>query len=503
MPGKILGLDIKDDSVAAIQVASTLKGYQITACTRVSIEGGASLENALKEIFDQTDLRSDVCHSSIPAEHVSYRNLRLPFKDPKKIRQTLPFEIETMVPFHIEDLLVDFSVIDRSDQTDLLAASVEKSVISAHVEKLKPHGIDPDVLDIRCVPAVLWLLKQEGTPDNGLFLQMDGNKNTMVLFLKNRIVLIRTFSFNGDPDTHAGPDETSGSADDTQSSGQADSYHKQFFTLIRNTIHGYGEQNNRDIHPDKIFFTGTEAMSPDTEDLLSRFFDVPAEQVNLSRNEKVSMDATIAQAWDPALMDNALALALRDTRQDQGFNFRKDEFEKKKHYFGSKKEIRRAAIFFIVLLCFLAANTGSDYYFLKKRYETLSQDIQEVFKETFPDKKRIPPGQELSMMKGEITQLKKSSASRPSMGGKNSVLDLLKDISQRIPESLAVRIVRMVVDSETVRISGSTDTFNTVDKIKNDLESSTFYTAATISSAKLDRTGEKVEFEIKLERAGG
>jgi hypothetical protein len=61
----------------------------------------------------------------------------------------------------------------------------------------------------------------------------------------------------------------------------------------------------------------------------------------------------------------------------------------------------------------------------------------------------------------------------------------------------------MVIDSETVRISGSTDTFNTVDKIKNDLESSALYTAATISSAKLDRTGEKVEFEIKLERAGG
>ena len=117
MPGKILGLDIKDDFVAAIQVASTLKGYQITASTRVSIEGENGLENALKEIFDQADLKSDVCHSSIPAERISYRNLRLPFKDPKKIRQPLPFEIETMVPFHIEDLLVDFSVIDRSDQT--------------------------------------------------------------------------------------------------------------------------------------------------------------------------------------------------------------------------------------------------------------------------------------------------------------------------------------------------------------------------------------------------
>jgi len=281
----------------------------------------------------------------------------------------------------------------------------------------------------------------------------------MVLFLKRRIVLIRTFSFNSDPDIDVTPDETSGNTNDIQFPGQADSYHKSFFTLVRNTIHGYGEQNNITIHPEKIFFTGTETMSPDTKSLLSSFFDVPAEQVDLSRNEKVSMDATIAQAWNPVLMGNALALALRDTKHEQGFNFRKDEFEKKKHYFGSKKEIRRATIFFIILLCFLGANTGSDYYFLKKRYETLRQDIHEVFKDTFPDKKRIPPGQELSILESEITQIKKSSVSRPAMDGGNSVLDLLKDISQRIPASLAVRIVRTVVDSETVRISGSTDTF--------------------------------------------
>jgi YbbR domain-containing protein len=60
----------------------------------------------------------------------------------------------------------------------------------------------------------------------------------------------------------------------------------------------------------------------------------------------------------------------------------------------------------------------------------------------------------------------------------------------------------MVIDLEAVRISGSTDTFNTVDKIKNSLESSECFNSATISSAKLDRTGNKVEFEIKLERAG-
>ena len=67
--------------------------------------------------------------------------------------------------------------------------------------------------------------------------------------------------------------------------------------------------------------------------------------------------------------------------------------------------------------------------------------------------------------------------------------------------SLDVGLTNAIFDMETVRLSGRTDTFNTVDKIKNDLESSDYFKTAIISSAKLDRTGSKVEFEIKLERA--
>ena len=38
MPGKILGLDINEDSVTAVQVLSGLKGYQVTACAQAIIE---------------------------------------------------------------------------------------------------------------------------------------------------------------------------------------------------------------------------------------------------------------------------------------------------------------------------------------------------------------------------------------------------------------------------------------------------------------------------------
>jgi len=162
MPGKILGLEISKESVTAVQVISGLKGYQVTACGRVNIEDDGGLDEALKILSQQVALKSDTYITSIPSEDISYRNLQMPFKESKKIRQTLPFEIETVVPLPVEDLVVDFNITDQSDQSEVLAVSVKKGAISGYLEKLKAYGIDPDILDIRSVPLVSRQVTSDG-----------------------------------------------------------------------------------------------------------------------------------------------------------------------------------------------------------------------------------------------------------------------------------------------------------------------------------------------------
>ncbi|MBW1912772.1 MAG: PilN domain-containing protein [Deltaproteobacteria bacterium] len=104
-------------------------------------------------------------------------------------------------------------------------------------------------------------------------------------------------------------------------------------------------------------------------------------------------------------------------------------------------------------------------------------------------------------MKSKIKASEQSAILLPGIKSEQSVLDLLKDISQRVPKSLDVLITSMVVDRESVRISGKTDTFNTVDSLKNGLKPSEYFSTVTISSANLDRTGKQVQFEMKLQRA--
>jgi Tfp pilus assembly PilM family ATPase/Tfp pilus assembly protein PilN len=491
MPRKTLGLDINEDSITAVQVISGLKGYQITACAHVMIKENGDLDDGLRRIFEGVALKSDTCITSIPAGDVSYRNLQMPFKDPRKIRKTLPYEIDSMLPFPIEELIVDFAIIDRSDQTDILAVSIKKAVVSEYLTKLEAIGLNPEILDIRCLPLVSWLLRCEGVPDHGIILDICQKRSTMVLYLRRRIALIRTFARNGG--LVAIPPA------DPATTKEIGPYLESLCKMVRDTIYAFGRQNHQVFYPEKVFFTGTGALRPDTGPLLSQFLDLPSEQINLVEDKRIRMNGDVAQAWNAPLMDNALSLALRESKRTQGFNFRRDEFEVKGKYLGIKKELRKGVISIMVVLAFLAADMGIGYYLMKKKYRNLDQEIRKVFMQTFPDVKRIVDP--LAQMKIRINQIKGPAATYPGIDGGRNVLDLLKDISKRIPRSLDVRITRMIIDPDMVRMSGRTTTFNAVDNIKNGLESSALFDQVTISSANLDRKGKKVQFEIKLKRS--
>ncbi len=490
MPRKALGLDINRDSITAVQVTSGLKGYQVTACAHVAFEENGGLEDGLKQILERGDLKGDSCVLSIPAGDVSYRNLSMPFKDPRKIRKTLPYEIDSLLPFPIEDLVVDFAIIDRSDQTDIRAGAIKKEIVSKYLAKLQPLGIDPEILDVRGLSLVAWLLRSGAVPDHGILLDICNKTSTMVLFIKKRIALIRTFAGNA---AHKALTDA-----DDQETKEIESYLESLCKMVRNTIHLFERQYPAVVYPEKIFFTGSETLDQNTGPLLSQFLDIPSEQINLVKDSRIRMNGELAQTWNAPLMDNALSLALRESKRSQGFNFRRGEFEVKGKYLGLRKELRRATIFIIIILAVLATHLSVDYYFMKKKYKALDQEIRKVFIQTFPDVKRIVDP--LAQMKIQASKVKGSAARYPGIDGRRNVLALLKDIAGRIPKSLDVRITRMIIDPGMVRMSGRTNTFNAVENIKNSLEASPLLDQVTISSANLDRKGKKVQFEIKIKR---
>jgi len=345
MQGKITGIDITKNQITAVQVKTGLKGYQVLACARVSVEDGG-IDEALESLSGSIVLKSDTYLATIPGDRVSFRNLSMPFKDVKKIRQALPFEMESLLPFQVEDLLIDFIMTDSPSRGEVLAASCNRGFISEYLGTLQQNGFDPDVLEIKCSSLASWLLRQPGTPDHILLLEIGEKDNTMVLCLNRRIALIRVFSANNASIVQSIPKDNETSALEGPPPEEVDACFNLLCATIRNTVHAFASERNTLPDPDKLFFTGIGALYPKAEEVLSQSLDMPAERIDMSNDNRIRMGADIVKDWSPALMNGALSLALRNTRKEEGFNFRREEFERKKRYLGLRKRRQRLQFFF-------------------------------------------------------------------------------------------------------------------------------------------------------------
>ncbi len=103
-------------------------------------------------------------------------------------------------------------------------------------------------------------------------------------------------------------------------------------------------------------------------------------------------------------------------------------------------------------------------------------------------------------MKVKIREAKESTLLPSETFVRTAAADVLRDIALRMPKTANVDVSSLIIDEERVRLKGHTDTFNTVDAVKNGLQESTYFEDVAIASAQLDRTGDRVRFELVMGR---
>ncbi len=482
MRPNVTGIDINDDFLTAVQVIKGFGGWELTACARIQLEEDDGLTSALKSLSESMNLKGGECIVSISGAGTFYRNLVVPFKDKKKQREVLPFELEPCVPFPIDDLVVDFFSTNRSNKPELLAVFAEKRVIGALLDTFQEQGIDPEFLCVRCVPMVLWLLSRAGAPNSGILLDLGEKRATMVLWENQQIVLIRSFVHG--LDLMRSPEPASGC--------------QALLDTVRHTIHAFGVGRNGVVSPEKAFLTGAGATLTAVSQFVTGILGVPTERLDLCEDTRVQLGEHAAPGWNPSLMDGALSLALANSVKGLGLNLRRNEFEIKKRSLYRSKWFRKAGAWALVIVALWTVDMGAEAYLLKQRLAVLDGRILAVFKKTFPHVSRIVDPVKQAQI--EVNELKRTSAPGQVAGMRGKALDLLLEISERLPDSMDLRVSRLVLDPLSVRIKGDTDTYNTVDRVKQGLEKSSLFKTTTISSANLDRGKNRVLFEINLGR---
>jgi len=500
MPRTIIGLDITEDIVTAVQVKSLMQGYQIIGCSAVPITEAGGISAALRAVCEAIDFRGSACNSVIEDGHVSFRNLSMPFADLRKIRQTIGFELETVMASTIEKHIIDFIDVGRSGlQTDLIAASVKREYIGAHLAILAELGIEPEILGIRNVSLANQIILQQNNPANGILLYLGSQSCSIVLFLDRKIVLIRQLAFSCKELAVAASLAAKREKADQLNSQDFESDLISLCRTINLTLRGFQVESGMDLRPERVFLAGPGGLVPEIASIMANELGISVSLLNLRETaQNIQLSQDLENIYNPQLMDNGLALAIRESRKGKGFNFRREEFQVTTQFVKLKKELVHASIYCSIILILFCVNQGVGYHDLKKRTANLDSQIKGIFTQTFPETTTIVDP--MHQMKTKISELKEASGATPGISLQRTVLATLNDISDRIPGELKLQVDRMVVDQDGVQIRGTTDTFNTVDAIKKGLESSEMYGDVIIASANLEKSGKGVRFEIKMEQ---
>jgi type II secretion system protein L len=503
----ILGLDIGKSCLKAVLLEAGLRGgMRIAAWEKVEIAGTGGIREALRRIQEIPILAVPTCHTSLAAKGFSFRNVKLPFKDRKKICQTLPFELESQIPHPVEDVLIDFTVLGQAQGSDLFTAVIPKIDVELRISMLSDYGFDAETIDIDTVPVAARLMTATPVDSLNLLLDVGASETTGVFFKEGKILQVRSFPFGGDHITNALSEalgisfveaEARKRRGDTAAAEEeiAEACQK-FFASLKNTTSSLRMSGLVDEDPAAVFLTGGGSLYRKIAEDLSRILAAPAERVNVTQLAGIKPVGGDDAGWDSMVMNGALALALRPVAKGPGFNFRQGGFRRKRVAFKLDLGINLKWAGAVTALIFLLA--GADltlsYYADKARLDQLRTETTVLLQQNFPEVTRVvDPAQQF---RSKIAEAKRLAASTRGVTSGDSVLAVMKDLSERVPKSTDFIITALVFDGDKVDIRGEASSSEAAEAIKKELETTGRYASVAVSSSSAGQ-GSRVEFELK------
>ncbi len=450
---------------------------------------------------------------SFPGLMASTRRLNLPFTDPKKIRSTVPFEVEAQVPYEIEDLVLDYQVIDRKPGgTEILVGLAQREALAGFLQMLARAGVDPRILELDATALANIAPFLEG-PVRFTFLIDIGHSKTCLCGLRDRrLHSVRTIPIGGRALTEALTGDLGASRAEAERRKHeeglalrgpgARSFSQTLDRFVREIDRTLMAPENAGAdRPDRIVLFGGGARMPGLVEHLQETLGIPTEPLTLKPDERFT--------WRPdpkalAVLPQALGLAVRGVAggSTSRLNLRREEFAYRRDFDVFARKFMPTVVVAAVLILLLVANVVANTIKNRSIAAELDRRIEGVFRETRPDVKRIV--EPLPQMRQSLDEMRRRSKALGLYGGNVTALDILREISTRVPSNLDVTLDLLSIDEERIRLHGSTRSFELVERLETELEKVPFFSQVNVGDVQAERDGGKsFNVTIVMGRPGG
>lgn len=510
---RIIGLDIGSYSIKAVEIVNSFQSYEIVGFYENVIPFGgdlaADLPGHIDRIFKENRLEADRIVTAMPGQYISSRILTFNFSDPRKIASAVLPEVEDVVPYNIDDMIIDHQILGHQDgKTLVLVVLTRKTYLASFLDNLIKVGIDPKLVDIDSL-AFYNLAPAMNLEAGKVYGLVDiGHEKTSVCLVQDGVLrMFRAINLGGRYVTDflaADLDVTYDQAQQTKHrigrvcleheatwEKGTDNYiaermslgFRSLFKDLGRTLYAFKTWEREPV--EKIFISGGSSQIVDFDKLLAEHLDIPVEINNLNDTSLKMKDNLVQQA---PVMAQGIAVGLRAVvgiKRHSSVNLRKDEFAYVQDYESVLRSISSVASLFTAALIMLMISYGVFFFIYSKQIDNVRKAFKSQVVDVLPDMKKKFLGDRVSfakIKKDSQTELKSRAADRKaavdgfvSVNSSSPALVALRDVSAGLPDSVKVNVTEY---KYTARPDGTgslflrveADSYQTITSFKDAME---------------------------------
>jgi Tfp pilus assembly PilM family ATPase len=484
MVKRCIGIDIGFSYLRAVQIMRTEDQLCIekvfSAQTRRS-------KDSPQEILEQLsgkhgfDPRSDVA-ISMSHDAVFFRNLETDFAGLEQIRRVPKSALEHNIPIEPDQIVAQVCSHRRlpDDTYSVLTAAVTKTSLSDRLSVFAPAKIRPNLVDtaIFAIHSTIATNHPEITTGQAIIAYMDESYLTMAVTENNNILIVRNIPIASRSDNDT--DSTQEHVAELLAREAEVTWQKVFGSDIEQETKIYmafGGDVTGDLEAAVIESMRCQIVKVDPYAMVKRSFEKNG-------------DTAICVA-------EGLALRAMEPEKTVGVNFLEADNADTKPTLDLKKEIIICAALAAAIVVVSIVGLFVRLFHLESKYTNIKNEIRTVFQNTLPQEKNIV--NPLVQLEQQLVSFQKENRLLASFYPNNlTPLKVLHNITTNTPSESNIRIDDLLITTESVRLKGNCDSFDSVYQWQRLLQKIDGFKIVDVQNPQRNPKGGAIHFNILI-----
>ena len=202
-----IALDIGARFIKLVELKKEKDSIILTKVGMKEIPRGLKLDRdkittqLISQLLSENNIKARCVNMSVNGQSVFVRFVKLMHVKEDKLKQTMKFEAQNQIPFNLNEVMWDWSLLDKGKNASKKAviAAIKKNLVEEMISKLNLLKLSTELIDVAPISVYnCMVFNEDHNPENlGAILDIGAKTTNFIIFNKGNI-WIRSFPIAGE-----------------------------------------------------------------------------------------------------------------------------------------------------------------------------------------------------------------------------------------------------------------------------------------------------------------